>query len=171
MRSARWAKPLWALAVIALAAASLSACGGGSSNADRFGDKTDSGLVAFGEEGSDSEREQAIETTSEYLTARSAGDWKVACEQLTSDLVAKLEHLAVTSTSLDDKSCASFLASFVELSAEEQAEKSVDEAALRRSGKRGFLIYFGANEVVCAMPMEEEDGGWKIAAVTAKRLG
>ncbi|HVY78621.1 MAG TPA: hypothetical protein VG898_08965 [Solirubrobacterales bacterium] len=160
-----------ALFVIALAAAALTACGeGNSSAAERFGEETDSGLVAFGAEGSDGEREQATETVSEFLAARSAGDWKTACEQIASSMVDKLEHLATTSTSLDDKSCASFLAAFVQLSSEELSEKEVGEAALRRSGKKGFLIYFGADEVVRAMPLEMDDDEWKVAAVSAKQL-
>lgn len=164
-----WQKPLLALLLIALTAALLAACGGDSS-ADKFGDKTDSGLVAFGEEGSNSELEQASETVSEFLAARSAGDWETACEQIASAMVGKLEHLAATSTSLSDKSCASFLGAYVELSPAELSEKSVEEGVLRRSGKRGYLIYFGAHEVVCAMPLEEDGGEWKVAAVSAKQL-
>lgn len=165
-----WAGPLLSILAVVLATGLLVACGSGASTADELGDKTDSGLVAFGEEGSDSEREQATETVSEFLAARSAGDWETACEQIASAMVDKLEHLAVTSTSLSDKSCASFLGTYVELSPEEMSEKSVEDGVLRRSGKRGYLIYFGAHEVVCAMPLEEDGGEWKVAAVSAKRL-
>ncbi len=171
MSGDRWTGALPVLLAVALASALLAGCGGGSSNAtDQFRGKTDSALVAFGEEGSTAEREQATETVSTYLAARSKGDWETACEQVAEPMVDKLEHLAVTSTSLHDKSCASFLEAYVQLSPEEQSEKSAEDGALRHSGQRGFLIYLGANEVVCAMPLEEDGGEWKVAAVTAKRL-
>lgn len=170
MGTGRWTNPLWALIAVALAAAFLAACGGDANGADQFRDKTDSGLVDFGEEGSDSEREQAIETVDQFLAARSTGDWKAACEQIASPVARKFERLAVSSTRLGDTSCASFLEAFVELSPEELSERGVEEGVLRRSGRRGYLIYFGANEVVCAMPLEDEDGEWKIALVSAKRL-
>jgi hypothetical protein len=163
--------PLLALVAVALAALLLAACGSGeSSGVDQFRDKTESGLLDFGEEGEDPEREQASRAVSAFLAARSAGDWETACKQLTSQLVDKLERLATTSTSLPDKSCASFLEEFVQLSPEELSEKSTGDSGLRRAGQRGFLIYLCAGEVVCAMPLEEDEGKWKVGAISAKRL-
>jgi len=156
---------------MALATVLLAACGSDeSSDVDQFSEKTESALVTYGEEGDGSEREQAIETVSRFLAARSAGDWKVACEQLSGSLVEKFERLATTTTTLANNSCAPFLDAFVQLSAEELSEKDAEGGSLRQAGRRGFLIYFGAHEVVCAMPLEEEDGEWKVAAVSAKRL-
>jgi hypothetical protein len=160
------------LALVAIALATfLSACGSDdSSGIDQFRDKTESSILDFGEEGNESEGEQANETVSEFLAARSAGDWEAACEQIDSAMVDKLEKLASSSTSLPDKSCASLLDAFAQISAAELSEESTGDGSLRHAGSRGFLVYSCADDAVCAMPLKKDGGEWKVGAISAKLL-
>jgi hypothetical protein len=164
-------RTLLALVAVALATALLSACGSDESSAiDQFRDKTESSILDFGEEGSESESEQANEAVSEFLAARSAGDWEAACEQIASAMVDKLENLAASSTSLADKSCPSLLDAFAQVSSAELSEESTGDGSLRQAGSRGFLVYSCAGDAVCAMPLEKDGGEWKVGTISAKRL-
>src|SRR6187551_1732337 len=94
------ARLLAIFAVTVLATALLAACGdsGSTSGSDQFRDQTKSPLLDFGEEGSESELEQAGETVSELLAARSEEDWEATCAELSKSLLDKLENLATNST-------------------------------------------------------------------------
>jgi hypothetical protein len=150
----------------------LGGCGdsGEASGSDQFRDQTKNALLDFGAEGSDSELEEAVDAVSGFLEARSSEDWEAMCAQLSRAMVDKLENLATNSTSLSNPSCASLLETFTQLSAQELDETSVDAGSLRHAGKRGYLIYEGPDGLVYAMPMDGEDGEWRVAAISAKPL-
>ncbi len=157
----------------ALAAALLGACGDSSSasSSDQFRGQTKSPLLDFGEEGSDSELEEADEAVSDFLATRSKEDWTAICAQLSKPLLDKLEHLAISSTGLADKSCPAFLDAFVVLSPQEKKEgAAIDGGSMRRQGAKAYLIY-GQGKNVYATPLDEEDGEWRVAALSAERLG
>lgn len=150
----------------------LSGCGdsGETSGSEQFRDQTESALLDFGVEGNGAELEEATDAANGFLKARSSEDWEAMCAQLSRALVDKLESLATNSTSLSDTSCASFLETFTQLSAGELDETSVDAGSLRHAGKQGYLIYSGPDEVVYAMKMDEENGKWRVAVISAKPL-
>jgi hypothetical protein len=86
--------------------------------------------------------------------------------------LAKIERLATTSTGLADKSCPSFLEEFTRLSARERRESTiVDPGSLRQQNERGFLIYYGGQEIVYAMPLSKEGDAWKVDSLSSKSLG
>lgn len=156
-----------------LAAALLGACGGSASTngSDQFRGKTKSPLLDFGEEGSELELEETDELVSAFLAARSKEDWAATCGQLSKQMLDKLEHLATNSTSLKDTSCPAFLEAFVVLSPQEKRESAeIEGGSLRHQGEKGYLIYYGEEEVVYAMPLDREGKAWKIAAISAQRL-
>lgn len=159
------------LIVAALGAALLVACGSSADGSDQFRDKTDSALLDFGEEGSETELEEATEAVQGFFAARSQGDWATACAQLSRAVLAKIEHLATSATDLADKSCSSFLGAFTSLSAQERHDSTVVEpgGSLRQQGEHGYLVYFGAHEVAYAMPLTRE-GAWKLASLSSKQL-
>jgi hypothetical protein len=165
-------KALVALALVALAASLLGACGGSASGgSDQFRAQTKSPLLDFGEEGSESELANAEKTVSEYLAVHSKEDWKAACDLLSGSMLDKIEHLAISSTGLEDKSCPSFLESFAVLSAQEKKEgATIESGSLRRQGDKGYLLYYGNGEVVYAMPLDRQDGSWRVAALRSQRL-
>jgi hypothetical protein len=153
-----------------LGAMLLSACGGSGSGSDQFRDKTDSPLLDFGEEGSNAELEEATKTVHSFFVARSKEDWPAICAQLSPALRSKIEQLAVSSTQLEDKSCPSFLEAFLSISEQERKESTVDAGSLRQQGAKAFLIYYGAREIVYAMPLSKEAGAWKVDSLSSKRL-
>lgn len=167
-------KAKWLVATLiatALGAALLAACGSSSSGSDQFRDKTDSALLDFGEESDEAEREEAADVVHGFYTARAREDWPATCAQLSGAVLDKIEHLATSATELEDTSCPSFLKTFTRLSPQERRESTVvGDSSLRQQGTKGFLIYYGAGEVVYAMPLSKEGGGWKVASLSSKVL-
>lgn len=159
------------LLVAALGATLLVACGSSASGSDQFRDQTDSKLLDFGEEGSEAELNAAADTVQGFYLARSKEDWPTACAQLSRATLAKIEHLAISATDLEDKSCPSFLGAFTSLSDQERRDSTiVDAGSLRQQGEKAFLIYYGADEVVYAMPLSREGEAWKLASLSSKAL-
>lgn len=168
------ARPLAVLVVAVLAAALLGACGdsGSSSGSDQFRGQTKSPLLDFGEEGSESELEEVDTTVNDFLAAHSEEDWEATCDLLSKPMLDKLERLATTSTGLKDPSCPAFLEAFVVLSPEEKREAAeIEGGSLRQQGTKGYLIYFGAEDVVYAMPLDKQGEEWRVAALSPQRLG
>ena len=160
-----------ALIAAALGTALLAACGSSNGGSDQFRDKTDSALLDFGEESDEAEREEAAGVVHDFYSARAQEDWPATCAQLSSAVLDKIEHLATSATELEDTSCPSFLETFTRLTAKERHESTViDAGSLREQDTRGFLIYYGAREVVYAMPLRKEDGAWKVDSLSSRVL-
>lgn len=173
MSEDRQTRLLAVLVVAALATTLLGACGdsGSTSGSDQFRDETKSPLLDFGEEGSESELEEVDETVSTFLAARSKEDWAATCAALSEQILDKLERLAANSTNLEDTSCPAFLDAFAVLSPQEKREGAeIEGGSLRHRGEKGYLVYFGQEEVVYAMPLDREGETWEIAAISAQRL-
>jgi hypothetical protein len=148
----------------------LKVSGGG---AEQFTVKGgDNSVQEFGAESDESELEEAAEAVHGFFVARATGDWEGACAALSKAMTEQLEQLAASSTSLKDKSCASFLQAFTsKLSASEwQAATTVDAGSLRQEGEQAFLIYYGADKTVYAMPLSVEDGRFKVSALSGDTL-
>ncbi len=167
-------KAKWLVATLLVAALGtmlLVACGSPASGSDQFRDQTDSGLLDFGEESSETELSAAADAVRGFYLARSKEDWSTACAQLSRATLAKIEHLAISATDLEDKSCPSFLGAFTSLSDQERHDSTiVDAGSLRQQDDKAFLIYHGAHEVVYAMPLSREGKAWKLASLSSKRL-
>lgn len=167
-------KAKWLVATLlaaALGASLLTACGSSASGSDQFRDKTDSALLDFGEESGGAELEEAGQVVQSFLTARSKEDWPATCAQLSQALLSKIEHLAISSTQLEDESCPSFLEAFLSLSEQERRESTaIDAGSLRQQGSKAFLIYYGARETVYAMPLRKEGSAWKVDSLAPKEL-
>jgi hypothetical protein len=149
----------------------LKVSGGGS---EQFLTKGgDNSIQEFGEESDESELQAAAEAVHSFFVARATGDWKGACDDLSKAMTEQLEQLAASSTELEDRGCASFLASFTgKLPASEWRKiTTVDAGSLRTEDEQAFLIYYGPEKAVYAMPLKEEGGEWKIGALSGNALG
>jgi len=150
----------------------LKVSGGGS---EQFVVKGgDNSIQEFGEEADESELQEAAEAVHAFFVTRAEGDWSAACSYLSKSMTEQLEQLAASSTQLQNKGCASFLEAFTSpLSASTWREvTTVDAGSLRHDGEQAFLIYYGApDKTVYAMPLAEEDGEWKVAALSGNALG
>lgn len=160
------------LVLVMLASTLLTACGGSSSSgSDQFRDQTDSPLLDFGEESSESELEAGVEAVHGFFVARAEENWAAVCGGLSRSVLDKIEHLATSATDLPDKSCPAFLKSFTRLTQREREQsKVVDAGSLRLQGDRGYLIYYGAEKAVYAMRLREEGGEWKVDSLAAEAL-
>ena len=154
----------------AVHAAPLRVSGGGSTQFRSKG--PDNSVQEFGEEGGESELQEAAEVVHDFYVARIAEDWARACSYLSVKEVQQLEQFAGQSGQLKGKGCAPILAAFTQpLTASMQRESTtIDAGSLRREGEQAFLIYFGPEKTVYAMPMTQEDGVWKVTALGAAPL-
>jgi hypothetical protein len=133
----------------------------------------DNSIQEYGEEKDESELEEAAEAVHGFFVARATGDWEKACGYLSKAMTEQLEQLAASSTTLKDKGCASFLEAFTtELSAASWRElTTVDAGSLRQEDEQAFLIYYGAEKSVYAMPLNVEDGEFKVGALSGNPIG
>jgi hypothetical protein len=133
----------------------------------------DNSVQEFGEEGSESELEEAAEALHGFYVARAEEDWPAACAYLAKSVVQQLERLASQSSSLKSKGCAAILHTFTRpLPAAVRRETTVvDAGSLRTEGEQSFLIYRGEGGAVYAMPMKGEEGAWRVGLLAATPLG
>jgi hypothetical protein len=130
----------------------------------------DNSVQEFGDEADEAELGEAAEAVHGFFVARAEGRWADACSHLSASTLEQLQQLAAKS---DRANCASFLASFTTRlpPAAWRAITTVDAGSLRQEGERAFLIYYGApGRTVYAMPLTEEDGQWKVGALSGDAL-
>ena len=154
-----------------VAAAPLKVSGGGSGQFRTKGG--DNSIQEFGAEASETELQQAAEAVHGFYVARAEEQWTTACSYLTKSMMEQLEQLASQSPQFKDKGCAPILHAFTRpLPASVRRETTVvDAGSLRQKGEQSFLIYYGPGKTVYAMPMKQEDGKWKVGALTGDALG
>ncbi len=130
----------------------------------------DNSIQEFGDEAGESELQEAAEAVHGFLVARAEGRWADACSHLSAAMLDQLGHLAAKS---ERANCASFLASFTTKlpPATWREITTVDAGSLRHEGDKAFLVYFGAPEkTVYAMPLVDENGEWKLGALSGDAL-
>lgn len=149
----------------------LKVSGGGS---EQFRNKGgDNSIQEFGEERPESELAEAAEALHSFYIARAEEDWSGACAYLAKSVMQQLEQLAAQSPQLKNKGCAVVLHAFTRPLPPSVARETtvVDAGSLRTKGDQSFLIYYGEDKVAYAMPMKQEDGGWKVTLLSATPLG
>jgi len=133
----------------------------------------DNSVQEFGEEADESEREEAATALHNFLDARAAEEWESACSFLAQDVKASLEQLAGQAQQAEDMSCAGILAKLTNraaLPALRSEAARADVGSLRIEGDRAFVLYRGIGDTVLAVPMTNEDGGWKVASLAGTPL-
>jgi hypothetical protein len=148
----------------------LEVSGGGS---EQFRVKGgDNSVQEYGEESDESELQEVAEVVHDFYVARAEERWDEACSYLARSNVQQLEQLASQSPELKGAGCGPILKAFTRpLPASLQREvTSVDAGSFRREDEQGFLIYYGAGKTVYAMPLREEGGTWKVAALSGTAL-
>lgn len=126
----------------------------------------DNSVQDFGSEASEAELDAAAAALHGFFDARVRGDWETACSYLAGDVVESLKRLAGSSEEAQGEDCVGTLETLAEgvpQSAFEQAAVA-DVGSLRVEGERAFVLYRGSRGVVFAMPMQNQDGGWKVGA-------
>lgn len=149
------------------AAKPLQVSGGGSAPFLTKGG--DNSIQEYGEEAGESELTEAAEALHAFLVARADEDFARTCSFLTKDEVQQLEQLGSQSPQLKDKGCAAVVEALAAepLSAATKRELTeVNAASLRVEGGEAFLIYNGANNTAYFVRMNNEDGAWKVGALS-----
>jgi hypothetical protein len=150
--------------------APLEVSGGGSA---RFRSKGgDNSIQDFGEE-SESELREVAEIVHGFYAARAEERWDAACSYLAKSNVEQLVKLVSQSPELKGAGCGEALQAFTQPlpAALEREITTVDAGSFRREGDQGFLVYYGPKHTVYAMPLREEGGTWKVAALSGSALG
>lgn len=149
----------------------LQVSGGGS---DQFLTKGgDNSIQEYGDEGDESELQEVAEIVHGFYVVRAEEKWEEACSYLAKSNVEQLEQLASQSPQFKDQGCGPILKAFTRpLPAEIQRQiTAVDAGSFRHDGEQGFLIYYGSDKTVYAMPLRNEGGTWKVAALSGSAIG
>jgi hypothetical protein len=177
--------------MIVVAALLVAGCGGGSSSSssssasssattasDSSGGaepskqflkpKGNNKIAEFGSEASVEERETASKVVEESLKAREDADFATQCETLS---LKGIKEIPGTKTRAE---CPKALKSFAEpLSETKKARKDTLSGpidAMRVKGEKGYALYHGTDKKNYAVPLEEEDGAWKVASVITEGI-
>lgn len=152
------------------AVAPLNVSGGGSAQFRTKGG--DNSIQEFGEEG-ESELQEVAEIVHGFYAARAEENWDAACSYLAKSNVEQLVKLVSQSPELKGAGCSEALRAFTQPlpPALEREITTIDAGSFRREGSQGFLIYYGPERDVYSMPMREEGGAWKVAALSGSAIG
>jgi hypothetical protein len=127
-------------------------------------------VATFGKEASGSERAEASAVLEENLTARQAGDIAGQCATLGKRGMESVSQESAKSPS----KCVAELKKIAEpLSSTETARKDTLDGeidAFRVGGNKAYALYHGNDGKDYAMPMEREDGSWKVGGILTIEL-
>jgi hypothetical protein len=185
-------KRLLTIAVAALIALGLAACGGGGDTTQSTAQATsgggsnqggsseqgegadsfkvpggDNSIQNYGEEADESEIEAVETALNGFLDARAEGNWAKSCSYLAKATLKPLETLSEKTPKLKGASCAKILAALESrVPAPERANPLTHGiASVRIKGPRGFALFHGANGSDYFMLMTNEGGEWKVSAL------
>lgn len=148
----------------------LAVSGGGSAQFRVKGG--DNSIQEYGEE-NEAELQEVAEIVHDFYVARAEEKWATACSYLAKSNIEQLEQLAAQSPQFRNSGCGPILAAFTRPlpSSVDREITTVDAGSFREDGERGFLIYYGAEDTAYAMPLRNEDGVWKVTALSGTTLG
>lgn len=134
----------------------------------------DNSIQEFGTEGPSSDRVEAAETLQAYLNARVAGEWVTACAYLSASIKKGLEQFGGQAEGKDSKplSCAQLMQALTQGVPKKALRNAAEIRVLSMRIEEGqaFLIYKNGEGKPSAIPMADEDGDWKVAALDGSPL-
>jgi hypothetical protein len=167
----------WLAVILLVLALAVSGCGSDSSSsstsasepsAEFLKPKGKNKIAKFGEEASEEEREAVNQVVVENLEAREAADFSTQCDTLNMRAIKEIPNAK------DHRGCPAALKKLAEpLSGSKEIRKdtmSGEIAALRVKGDRGYALYHGNDGKDYAVPLEKEDGEWKVSAIVVTGL-
>jgi hypothetical protein len=166
------------VALVALLVAGCGSSSSSSSSSEAVGSTAPSAAfmrkggsnkpATFGAVASDEEREAASKVLEENLEARATGDWAVQCATLTA---SRAEHVEIYAAG---EGCAAAMKVQAEPFAQSKEIRSNTMTGpidvLRVKGDEGYALYHGKGGQDYAMPMEKEDGEWKVARLATNEV-
>lgn len=174
--------------LLAIVTMLLSGCGGGSGPSatseaakeasaqfqDPQGPNGEEAVATFGTEAGEDERDEASTVLAVNLRARQSGNFAKQCATLGKRGLESVLDDAKSAGAKGVRSCTAALKQLAEpLSASKAARKdtlSGSIAAFRMKGAEAYALYHGSDGKDYAMPMEREDGSWKVGAIVTREL-
>lgn len=127
----------------------------------------DNTIQYFGREGSAKEREEASQVVIAWDRARAAEKWKKDCSYLSRPYIDLVVTDAEGTSKGKATNCVEALEFFGPLASGEFGQTTTGPIdSLRISQKTGYAQYHGRKGIDWIVPLEKEDGKWKVA-VTA----
>jgi hypothetical protein len=179
---------LLAISAMLLIAALLGGCGGGGSSDSTASSSSGTEasaqflkvtgpneLVEFGTEASGSEREAATALLEKSFKARAAANFAAQCATLSKVAVEQVKATAhVDPNGNAPKGCAGKLEELASPlgKSKEAREDRLGEPipAMRVKGKKAFALFHGTEGKAWVIPLEQEDGEWRVAALQEEEL-
>lgn len=126
----------------------------------------DNSVPDYGREARASERKRAATALAAFLQASANSEWSRACSYLTSPTRDQLETFAKNSKG-KTKNCGPILAALLAgPTATRENTLTTSIAALRINGNAAFALLHGPNASKYVMPMQNENGAWKMSQIT-----
>jgi hypothetical protein len=166
------------VAVLTASLALITGCGGGGSTTSSgteatpnattknfLGPKAEKKIAGYDKEGTARELDQAEQIVETSFKARAAHDWAGQCATLSIATTKKV----IGST---HKTCAVALGEQGKKASPEILKNNLKEpaVALRVKGRKGYALFWGKEKVRWAVPMEREEGRWKVGDLIATPL-
>jgi hypothetical protein len=155
---------------IALAALSLSACGGGSGSQGTSSEATsthyeggEKSIENFGSEASGDSRAAVLAAFHGYLGAVAARDYPKACAYLAASVKQSLEQFSKGRLKGCEELLPKLLSPTAPVISREQDEGRVTK--VRVQGDRAFVVYHAPGAKLYQLTMSSEDGEWKTDVV------
>jgi hypothetical protein len=166
-----------------LACLSLTACGAGDSETSEPSAGSENGAAAseggeppspesevegFGSEASGSERASVLAAEHGYLVSLGSGAFAEACRYLSGSVARSLGEL----TASGGEACPAILPQVLSRSALAEAGRQARIAVrkVRVRGKQAFVVYHAPGARLYVLPMQEDNGAWRVGAVAANIL-
>lgn len=134
----------------------------------------DNSIQEFGTESQASDRVEAAGILQTYLSARAAGEWATACSYLSASMKKGLEQFGGQAQGKDSEplACGQIMQALTQ-GAPKKALRNAAEIrvlSMRTEDGQAFLIYKNGEGKPSAIPMADEDGDWKVAALDGSPL-
>jgi hypothetical protein len=129
----------------------------------------DNSIQAFGTEGEEDPREEAVSNLLAYLEARLQGEWQRACDLASTEFREQLAQLIAKAKAKGEARKPKGCAEMLELLTPEQAKAALrkrfvvnEVLSFRIEESYAYLIFKGEEGKVMFIAMSDEDGGWRV---------
>jgi hypothetical protein len=132
----------------------------------------DDSIHTFGKEASEADLRGSAAALNGYLQARVKRDWALACAYMSSGISEQLTQLAQQAPEGKDLDCAGILEAMSAHLDKKSLKRmaSIKIGTARVDGDRAFVLYKEAGVGWMMMPMQRENGEWRVAAIAGSVL-
>jgi hypothetical protein len=144
--------------------------GGGNASASTQGYGS---LGTFGHEANGEDRAAVLAAFHSYLAAIGAGNWAVACQDISDPIKHQLQVLVSKVKSLARHGCAAALGAILGRTpaAIRRKQEDVTVVGVRTDGEHAFVLYSNALTPHATISMIRQDGRWTAGVIAAAPVG